>query len=674
MDNSVNYRLLKLLVIGMFIVSCNPEKQIPIRECGTMYGYEERLKTEADFARNEMRLEREIGNYLQNMRQEDQTAFRSGIVVIPVVVHIVSKNTTENISDAQIQSQIDVLNEDFRRMNADVSGVPSEFSGLVADSRIEFRLAQRDPNCNPTNGITRTTTTESSFDFDPTLSTATARNPVKFDSSGGKDGWPSDKYLNFWICDLVDGPPSLLGYGSFPSDFASRPTEDGVVMDFEVFGTTGTVISPPFNLGRTTTHEIGHWLNLRHIWADDQLLADNCSRSDLVDDTPNQAVANIGCPAHPQNTCGSNDMFMNYMDYVDDDCMIMFSNGQSDRMDAVLYTTRTGIVSSQADLPPTAISEDLFMRDMADDIGDEPNTTSVAMHRSDDIWVRNSNDGFMNQEHVNAIGGATNYVYVRVRNRGCGTANSADVKLYWAKASSGLGWPAPWDGSVTSPALMGELIGQQPTGSLDGSEFVILEYSFVAPDPADYTVFGDNYKHFCLLARLETSATDPFGMTFPETGNLSENVRNNNNIVWKNITIDETSSGGRFSSVLVSNYTRENNKYRIAFEVPEGEESLFEYGKVTAIPTEKLLNRWKDGGESQNLIEFANDEFIVQEANGYIGSLILRPNESLGIGIKFEPEMKKLKYDRNVFRMDMVQYREDDSYVGAQSFTFRIGR
>ena len=450
-----DYRFIQVVVLALVIASCNPLSQVYQRDCGTMYGYEERLISDPTFVANEELLENKISQYLKTIKRGENTEFRSGVAVIPVVVHVIYANSTENISDAQIQSQIDVLNEDYRRLNTDVSGVPSAFSALVADARIEFKLAARDPNCNPTNGITRTSTTQSSFDYNPNSGTATGRNPVKFASSGGEDGWPSDEYLNFWVCNLSG---TLLGYGSFPSDLAGRPAEDGVVMDYAYFGNTGTATAP-FDLGRTATHEIGHWLNLRHIWGDDGTA---CTGSDLVGDTPNQSGYNVGCPTHPHNSCSSDDMFMNYMDYVDDDCMIMFSNGQSDRMDAVLYTTRSSIVSSQGDVPPPTTTQDLFSRDMADDFGDEPNITSSSMYRSDDIWVRNSNDGFTNQEHQNAIGGATNYVYVRIRNRGCAAANSGDVKLYWAKASSGLSWPSPWDGSITSPALMGEFIGQNP--------------------------------------------------------------------------------------------------------------------------------------------------------------------------------------------------------------------
>lgn len=651
--------------------SCPTGKPETPERCGTMIGYKERIQTDIDFAQNQAKLEQTISAYIKKMRTGEFTEFRSGNVVIPVVVHVVYENSAENVSDAQIQSQIDILNRDYRRLNTDVSGVPGEFSPLVADARIEFKLARRDPDCNPTNGITRTSTTVTSFSFDPLAATATTRNPVKFASTGGVNGWPSDEYLNLWVCDLEE---PLLGYGSFPADLAARPTEDGVVIDYESFGDTGTAAAP-FDLGRTGTHEIGHWLNLEHIWGDDQDETDVCSGTDDVADTPNQDIFNFGCPTHPHPSCGSDDMFMNFMDYVDDDCMIMFSNGQSDRMDAVLYTTRNSIVSSQGDLPPS-VTQDLYSRDMMDDVGDEPNTTSSYMYKSDDIWIRHSNDGITNQEHQNPIGGSTNYVYVRVRNRGCGPASNGNVKLYWAKASSGLNWPAPWDGSVTMPALMGDFIGQKPTGSVAASDFVILEFAWTAPNPADYSSFGADKVHFCLLSRIETSSTAPFGMTFPETSNLGDNVRNNNNIVWKNITVSEPSSaGGRFASTLVSNYTKNPAKFNIVFEVTKKEMSVFDHGRVVAILNDRLLELWREGGMKGKYIESGEkNEIILLNSGATLQNISLKPMQSGVIDVRFEPDQKQLIYNRNIFKLEMLQYKtEGNEFLGGQTFTFRFG-
>ncbi|MCL4126036.1 UNVERIFIED_CONTAM: hypothetical protein GTU68_066201 [Idotea baltica] len=263
---------------------------------------------------------------LQNMNTVEEHTIRkitdskrsvSGIITIPVVVHIVYKNTTENVSDAQIATQIQVLTEDFRRMNADKDNTWPQ----AADIQLEFCLASLDPNGNPTTGITRTSTTNNSFSH--------FSDAVKSAASGGKDGWPRAEYLNFWVCDLSG---STLGYAQFPG--GGPASEDGIVVDFESFGTVGTA-EPPFHLGRTATHEVGHWLNLRHIWGDG-----NCSKDDLVTDTPNASGANrtgSPCSFPGPNSCDEGagdqpDMFQNYMDYSDDLCLNLFTQGQKERM------------------------------------------------------------------------------------------------------------------------------------------------------------------------------------------------------------------------------------------------------------------------------------------------------------------------------------------------------
>ncbi|MFM2376402.1 MAG: hypothetical protein RLZZ165_1499, partial [Bacteroidota bacterium] len=243
---------------------------------------------------------------------------------IPVVVHVVYNTATQNISDAQVQSQITALNNDFRRLNADRTNTPAAFASVAADCEITFCLATVDPNGAATTGITRTSTTTASFLDD---------DRVKSSTSGGKSPWNTSKYLNLWVCNLGG---DLLGYAQFPGGSAST---DGVVVDYTAFGTTGTAAAP-FNKGRTLTHEVGHWLNLRHIWGDDN---GSCTGSDLVNDTPNQAAENYSCPAYPlTDACSSSSpgvMFMNYMDYTDDACMNMFTLGQKARMVATLSST-----------------------------------------------------------------------------------------------------------------------------------------------------------------------------------------------------------------------------------------------------------------------------------------------------------------------------------------------
>ena len=247
------------------------------------------------------------------------------LITIPVVVHVVYKTQSENISDAQVKSQIAALNKDYAQKNEQTS-VPTAWTGLAGNPNVQFALAKKDPNGKATTGITRTKTMRSSFG---------TGDSVKTRVGGGHPAWPADRYLNLWACTLSGG---LLGYAQFPGGPART---DGVVILNTAFGTSGTAAAP-FNLGRTATHEVGHWLNLRHIWGD----RDDCGGTDFVTDTPNAQLPNYGKPTFPHLSCNNGpngDMFMNYMDYVDDAAMVMFTAGQVVRMNATLAGPRKKI-------------------------------------------------------------------------------------------------------------------------------------------------------------------------------------------------------------------------------------------------------------------------------------------------------------------------------------------
>ena len=298
------------------------------RNCGVMTEHRRLLDEDPSYVAARSRIETLAKAYELGLR----TSARVGITRIPVVVHVVWNANAQNISDAQIQSQIDVLNQDYRMTNPDIGQVPAVWQSIRGDARIEFFLATTDPNRNPTNGITRTRTEATSF--------AQAGNPIKSAATGGADPWPADRYLNIWVASRITSPQGdLLGYAQFPGGPAAT---DGVVILQSAFGTIGTATAP-FNRGRTATHEIGHWLNLFHIWGDD---GTGCNGSDEVSDTPNAAGPNFNCPTFPSVTCknGPNgDMFMNYMDYTDDACMFMFTSGQVARMQAALDGPRVSI-------------------------------------------------------------------------------------------------------------------------------------------------------------------------------------------------------------------------------------------------------------------------------------------------------------------------------------------
>jgi hypothetical protein len=300
--------------------------------CGTMEVHRRLLNQSLSYQERRAAIE----NLAQAFEEGARAAARTGVVRIPVVVHVVHNpaDSAENISDDQIHNQIAVLNQDFRATNPDRDGVPSVWTSLVADARVEFQLASQDPEGNPTPGITRTLTTATSF--------TTFNDDVKSSVTGGADPWPSELYLNLWVCNELKDQMgrSILGYAQFPG---GPPSTDGVVIVHSCFGKGGTARAP-FDLGRTATHEIGHWLDLRHIWGDDD---GACVGTDRVADTPNQANKNFGIPTFPHITCNNGpngDMFMNYMDYTDDAGMFMFTTGQVQRMDACLEGPRASFL------------------------------------------------------------------------------------------------------------------------------------------------------------------------------------------------------------------------------------------------------------------------------------------------------------------------------------------
>ena len=300
-----------LLVVVLLLVGCNkselttnttPSVQLQ-RSCGTMEVLAAQLKADPTLA---LRM-KQIEDFTNEAIATGKTArLVNGVIEIPVVVNVLYRTSAENISQAQIQSQIDVLNEDYNATNSDITKIPSIFTGVKASYGIRFVLDQ----------VVRKATNKKSW---------STNDAMKKSQQGGINPTSPTTKLNMWVCTLGQ---NLLGYAQFPG---GNSATDGVVILNTAFGRTGTVRAP-YNLGRTATHEVGHWLNLRHIWGDA-----TCG-NDLVNDTPTAQTANFGCPTFPHyGSCSKTnpEMTMNYMDYTDDGCMFMFTNGQKSRSLAI---------------------------------------------------------------------------------------------------------------------------------------------------------------------------------------------------------------------------------------------------------------------------------------------------------------------------------------------------
>lgn len=297
----------------------------------------------------------------QRLKQQSANRTQTATYQIPVVVHVIHNGeavgTGTNIPDAQIISQIKVLNNDYQRLNSDASNTPAEFKTAAGSMSIEFVLAKRTPDGFATNGIVRVKGTQTSW----TSGDNTELKSLSY--------WSSNDYLNIWVCNLTD----YLGYAQFPvsnlpglEDYQNGlATTDGAVFNYQAFGSADDgafSLKAKYSKGRTATHELGHFFGLRHLWGD----VSNCNGTDYIADTPPQDAPTYNCPTHPQAACNSTKMFQNYLDYTDDACMNLFTKDQVDRMITVLENSprRTSLLTSPGLLDPTAEGNDLLIKEI----------------------------------------------------------------------------------------------------------------------------------------------------------------------------------------------------------------------------------------------------------------------------------------------------------------------
>jgi len=354
-------RFILLLMLASTIASAQTSRSLVIERCGT---------TKYETLQQQLNPNRERNPQFENWIQQKLDTKRFGnqrtegtqsVYTIPVVVHIIHNGEAigsgTNISNNQIISQLNAMNKDFQRLNTDAANTPAEFVGVAGSFDIEFVLAKQDPFGAPTNGINRVQGTKTVW----TINDNTTFKALSY--------WPAEDYLNIWVINI----PSYLGFAQFPvsslpglEDSSNDRLTDGVVIDYTVFGSNfeglGTFpLDNKYNRGRTCTHEVGHFFGLKHIWGDD---GSACSGTDHVDDTPNQGGNYVGqCPSDTRNTCSSNDMYMNYMDYTDDACMNLYTQGQVARMTVVVENSprRVSLLNSNGATDPPPLANDLAL-------------------------------------------------------------------------------------------------------------------------------------------------------------------------------------------------------------------------------------------------------------------------------------------------------------------------
>ena len=326
----------------LFFVACQPDSGLNDRNitlpdatparyahhCSTDDLHEHQMQTNEDYRHAHEAMEEQVARFVANY---DQTTGTRAVVTIPVVFHVVYNATVQNVSSAAIAAQLKVLNDDFRKLNA----------GGLTDVEVQFVMAKRTPSGAATTGIERRFSTAA---FSPGGTEA-----IKYTNLGGMNAWDATKYLNIWVCNLGAG---VLGYATFPTSLATQPQVDGVVI---LYSTLPGGAAAPYNMGRTLTHEVGHWLNLYHTFQGG-CAASATTGGDLVADTPAEKSAAFGCPTD-RNTCSSAglDPTTNFMDYTDDACMNTFTGGQKVRMQAIFSPTtgsRKAILSSLGGVAP----------------------------------------------------------------------------------------------------------------------------------------------------------------------------------------------------------------------------------------------------------------------------------------------------------------------------------
>ena len=387
----------RLTTLACLLLALPLFSQTP-RKCGTATLHQQLMQRDPSVGVRKEALERATESWIASRRNLPESP--AAVVTIPVVVHVVYRTTAQNISDAQIQSQIAVLNKDYRKLNTDINSVPNVWKPLAADVQIQFCLATRTPTGAATTGITRTLTTRTTFNnaagtLDP--------DDVKSSATGGKAGWNPQKYLNIWTCRMDDG---TLGYAYYPSDIVTTPELDGLVIDYRCIGTTGTAGTGTgfsgANLGRTASHEIGHYLNLSHPWGDNDPVAGTC-QSDNVADTPDCFEPAFGCEIFPFGvgtpciTSGNGQMFMNYMDYSNDNCLYFFTTGQAARMLASLNVERPSLLTSNGCSPPIPV-ELMSFEGKTDGKINYLNWVTASEKSNDYFNIERSFDGFFFQK------------------------------------------------------------------------------------------------------------------------------------------------------------------------------------------------------------------------------------------------------------------------------------
>lgn len=507
-----------LFLVLVFIISLTVVAQVNNsiidEQCATMERLELKLENDAGLKqrfeqkRIEFNLAMRAGRYASQRTNEGgglRTAYN-----IPVVFHIVLANPN-TITDGQIQAQLDTLNKTFAGTNGDSVKIPAYFKSLFGKSGIQFCLAQRTPDGEVTSGIDRVITNQASFRAD---------DAVKHAALAGADAWDPANYFNVWICPLSN---NLLGYATFPDEGLTN--EQGVVIDYRTLPGGSSV---NYGQGKSLTHESGHFFNLYHIWGDDN---GDCSGTDFITDTPNQAGSSSGCTIGLKTdnctTSGNGIMYQNYMDYTFDACMVMFTNEQVTRMESAAVAYRSSLLRSNACQAP--------------------------VQRNFDVVLQSIN------QLAQRICVPSFTPVVTIKNRGIQTLTSLVITT---KIDNGPSANFNWTGSLIKLASANVLLPNltTPIGNHVLTIYVSKPNNNTDEDPGSDTL-SLAFQYFLPVTKVSESFE---GTAFPPTG--WDVINPDGSITWKRVTgIAKTGN----ASVMIDNLQYPSLKQRDDLRLPE---------------------------------------------------------------------------------------------------------
>lgn len=512
MKPTLRKRVRELMLGLLSVIAFFPSHAQRPDRCGSMDVLQQKFREhpalKARFEAREKQLKQMVAERIQ---AGTMGAFRDqALLTVPVVFHIVMSNPSQ-VTDAQIQAQMDTLNKDYAGINGDTVRIPSWFKSLFGVANIQFALAKQGPNGEPTTGIERYTTGHGDF--------SVFTNDVKHVSTGGANAWNTNNYLNVWICSISAG---YLGLGTFPNDGDSA--NQGVMIDYRsIPGGSYT----NYNGGKTLTHEAGHYFNLYHTWGDDN---GACSGTDYVDDTPNQADYTSGCPgmAEKLDACSQVSpgvLYQDYMDYSYDNCLVMFTKQQAARMQAAVTLYRSSLFTSPGLQSPIVNAYDVRLKAIT-----QPATRLCA---------------------------ATFAPAVTIRNVGGTTLTSLTINV----AIDGIFTTAySWTGSLTSLAEASVTLNNVTTGT---GNHTLTIYTTNPNGQADQGTSNDTlsvpYMYFPPAALPLAEHFE--GSSFPPDG--WDIVNPDGSYTW-----EKTSAGKTGNAMMVKNYNYTNYGARDYLRLP----------------------------------------------------------------------------------------------------------